>query len=1125
MQQIAEWLERFGLSEYAQRFAENDIDFTILSDLTDQDLEKIGIASLGHRRKLLRAIATLKNIEKGTSAMAVGSSAAPLTLDSAERRQVTVMFSDLVDSTALSARMDPEDLRELISAYQKCVAETVHQFDGFVARYMGDGVLAYFGYPQAHEDDAERAVRAGLELSGALARLNTRTSLHTRIGIATGLVVVGDLIGSGDTQERSMVGTTPNIAARLQGTAESDMVVICDSTRRIIGNLFELEDLGPRNLKGIAGPVQARAVLRPSSVASRFEALHATGMTALVGRKEESELLLRCWSKATNGEGQVVLLSGEAGIGKSRLSAAIMELLADKPHTRLRYFCSPQHTNSALHPIIGQMERAAGLARDDSVQAKLDKLDALLQQSSTSAEDAALIAEMLSLPNDGRYPVLELAPQHRRERMLDALIRQMEALSNSAPVLMAFEDTHWADPTSLELLGRTVSKITGHRVLLIVSFRPEFEPSWIGPTQATVLTLNRLTPDQVDAMIDQIIGNKSLPPNIRRDIVERTDGIPLFVEEMTKAVLEAECEGEARRTVAMVPSPALAVPATLHASLMARLDRLGSAKELAQIGAAIGRQLSHVLLAAVARKPDARLAAELDALIRAGLLFRQGAPPDATYLFKHALVQDAAYNMLLREPRRELHARIAETLESRFSEIAENKPEILARHCSEAGQIEKAAALWGKAGLRSAQRSALVEATEQLRRALGLIATLPGNPARRREEIKLQVALITPLLHVSGYAAPETRVAVERARLLIEQAKALGEPPEDPLLLFSVLYGFWVANLVAFNGDVMRELAAQFLTLAEKESATGPLMMGHRLMGLSLLHTGDIADGRTHLDRAIELYAPVEHRPLATRFGQDIGAATLCWRSLTFWLLGYPEAALAETGHALKVGREIGHSATLMYVLNFSTWTYIHCGNYEAANALIDEFIVLKDQAASLFWGAWGMMQRGCLSALTGKASDAVQTISSGVQAMRSTGTSMWMPVWLSYLARTNTELSEFDEGRRCIGEAMTAMEATNETWYEAEVNRIAGEIALLSPGRDAAQAETYFSRALAVARKQQAKSWELRAAMSLARLWRDQGKRQQARDVLSPIQGWFTEGLGTRDLKEAKVLLDRLAV
>jgi predicted ATPase len=565
--------------------------------------------------------------------------------------------------------------------------------------------------------------------------------------------------------------------------------------------------------------------------------------------------------------------------------------------------------------------------------------------------------------------------------------------------------------------------------------------------------------------------SERLLPNIRRDIVERTDGIPLFVEEMTKAVLEAEIEGEARRTVAMVPSPALAVPATLHASLMARLDRLGPAKEVAQIGAAIGREFSHALLAAGARKPNARLAAELDVVVRAGLLYRQGVPPNATYLFKHALVQDAAYSMLLREPRRELHARIAEALENRFSEIADNEPEVLARHCAEAGELEKAAALWGKAGLRSAQRSALIEAAEQLRRALALIATLPGTSDRRREEIKLQVALITPLLHTNGYAAPETRAAVERARLLIEQAKALGEPPEDPLLLFSVLYGFWVANLVSFNGDVMRDLALQFLTLAEKESTTGPLMMGHRLMGLSLLHAGDIADGQAHLDRAIVLYDPAEHRALATHFGQDIGAATLCWKSLAFWLLGYPQAALKDTEQALKVGREIGHSATLMYVLNFSTWTHIHCGNYAAASALLDEFLVLKDKTASPFWGAWGMMQRGCISALTGKASDAVQTITSGISAMRSTGTSMWMPVWLSFLAKAKAEIGKFDEARHAIGDAMTAIETTRETWYEAEVNRIAGEIALLSPERDATQAEAYFNRALSVARKQQAKS------------------------------------------------------
>ena len=1017
------------------------------------------------------------------------------------------MFADLVGSTALSARMDPEDLREVISTYHKCAAEIVRRFDGFVAQYLGDGVLVYFGYPHAHEDDAERAVRAGLELVAAVAVLKTRVSLQTRVGIATGLVVVGDLIASGKSQERGIVGETPNLAARLQGLAEPNMVVIAESTRRLLGNLFELQELGARDLKGMAGPMRVWAALRASSAEGRFEALHATGLTALVGRDEEFEVLLRRWARAKDGEGQVVALSGEAGIGKSRLTAALLERLAAEPHTRLRYFCSPQHTDSALHPIIGQMERAAGLAHDDTLQAKLDKLDELLRKSSTSAQHAALFAEMLSLANDGRYPALELTPEQRRQRTLDALIAQMEALTRQNPVLMIFEDAHWIDPTSLEVFGRTVARIRTLRVLLIVTFRPEFEPPWIGQPHVTVLTINRLTQREIGAMIDRIVGNKLLPASIRQDIIERTDGIPLFVEEMTKAVLEAESEAVAKHVVAAVPSPALAVPASLHASLMARLDRLGPAKELAQIGAAIGREFSHVLLAAVAGKPEAELTLALDRLAQSGLLLRQGVPPHASYLFKHALVQDTAYGTLLREPRRALHARIADVLENQFTDIAESQPELLARHYTEAGQVEKAAAFWGKAGQRSLARSALVEATEQLRRALDLIATLPGTPARRREEIKLQVALITPLLHVSGYAAPETRAAVERARLLIEQAQALGEPPEDPLLLFSVLYGFWVANLVAFNGDVMRELAVQFLALADKQSATAPRMVGNRLMGLSLLHIGDIANARTHLDRAFALYDAAEHRPLATRFGQDVGAATLCWRSLALWLLGYPQAALADTEQALKVAREIGHSATLMYVLNFSIWTHVHCGNYAAASALVDEFSVLKDQTSSLFWAAWGMMQRGCVMALTGKASDAAQTITSGVTAMRSTRTTMWMPLWLSYLARANAEIGQFDDARRCIGEAMAAMETAKERWYEAEVNRIAGEIALLLPQPDVAKAQACFERALAVARKQQAKSWELRAAMSMARLWRDQGRRAQARDLLAPVHGLFTAG------------------
>ena len=732
---IAGWLEGLGLADYAERFAENRIDISVLSELSDQDLKELGVV-LGDRRKMLRAIRELVAVEPVEDRPAPEPAPKP---DAAERRQLTVMFCDLVGSTAMSARLDPEDMRAIIGAYHKCCASLIAANGGFVAKYMGDGVLAYFGYPQAHEHDAERAVRAGLAIVEAAPKLQTVAgALHVRVGIATGIVVVGDLLGSGEAQERGVVGETPNLAARLQAIAEPDMVVIAEGTRRLLGNLFELQDLGTKDLKGIAGPARAWAAMRASSAESRFEALHASGLAALVGREEEFELLLRRWTEANSGEGQVVLLSGEAGIGKSRLTAALLERLASEQHTRLRYFCSPQHTDSAFYPIIGQMERAAGLTRDDAPRAKLDKLDAVLAPTSTPIEDAALFAEMLSLPNDGRYPALDLDPPRRRQRTLEALVSQMGALTRQNPVLMIFEDAHWTDPTSLEAFGRMVDRIAGLGALLIVTFRPEFQPPWIGRPHVTALTINRLIRREIDAMIDRVAGDKLLPASLRQDIVERTDGIPLFVEEMTKAVLEAEGEGEARRTVAAVPSPALAVPASLHASLMARLDRLGPAKELAQIGAAIGREFSHALLASVARKPEAELRSALDRLIAAGLLFRQGAPPHATYLFKHALVQDAAYGTLLREPRRALHARIAEAIESQFAEIAENQPELLARHCNEAGLIENAARLWGKAGQRSLARSALVEGVDQLSRALAQIAALPTTPALRRERINFK---------------------------------------------------------------------------------------------------------------------------------------------------------------------------------------------------------------------------------------------------------------------------------------------------------------------------------------------------------------------------------------------------
>ncbi len=796
MKQIADWLDELGMSEYADQFAGNDIDLDVLADLTDQDLKELGVSSLGHRRKLLRAIADLEAIEKSAPAVTVAAAAPalPRSLDTAERRQLTVMFCDLVGSTALSARLDPEDMREIVGAYQRCCTDLITRTGGFVAKYMGDGVLAYFGYPQAHEDDAERAVRAGLALVEAVPRLKTTASvpLQVRVGIATGLVVVGDLIGAGAAQEQAVVGETPNLAARLQAIAEPDTVVIAESTRKLLGNLFELQDLGAKDLKGLAGPARAWAALRGRSVESRFDALHTTGLPPLVGREEEVELLLRRWSRAKTGEGQLVLLSGEAGIGKSRLTAAILERLATEPHTRLRYLCSPQHTESALYSIIGQMERAAGLAHDDKPQEKLDRLDATLAQTSTSVQDAALFAEMLSLPNDGRYPALDLNPEQRKQRTVEALMSQLAGLARRNPVLMIFEDAHWIDPTSLEVLGRAVDRITTLPVLLVVTFRPEFNPPWLGQSHVTSLTLNRLGAREAAAIIARLVENKELPADVMSEIVERTDGIPLFVEEMTKAVLEAESERAARRTAATVPSLAQAVPASLHASLMARLDRLGPAKEVAQIGAAIGREFSHALLASVARQTAAELEVALDRLMQSGLLFRQGLPPHANYLFKHALVQDVAYGTLLRAKRHDLHATIASVLERQFSDICKTQPEVLARHYARAGLAEQAINYWQWAGDRAAKRSANQEAVAHFRNAIELVETLPDRAAHVEQELQLLLALGPALMTTRSSAAPEIGRVYARARELARTAERVAD-------LFPTVWG---ACLVAFtSGD------------------------------------------------------------------------------------------------------------------------------------------------------------------------------------------------------------------------------------------------------------------------------------------------------------------------------------
>ena len=675
----------------------------------------------------------------------------------------------------------------------------------------------------------------------------------------------------------------------------------------------------------------------------------------------------------------------------------------------------------------------------------------------------------------------------------------------------------------MELVGRILERIVALPVLLIVTYRPEFQPPWVGLPHVTALTINRLSRRDVDAIIDRIVGNNPLPAGVREDMIERTDGIPLFIEELTKAVLEAGSEEEARKTTAATPSPRLQIPATLHASLMARLDRLGPAKELAQIGAAIGREFSHALIEAVGGKSPIELETGLHRLIGAGLLSRQGVAPHADYLFKHALVQDAAYSTLLHEHRRTLHAKIADVLEMRFADVVERQPEILARHCTDAGKIEKAARYWGTAGQRSLERSAVAEASEQFTRALGQIASLPSTPMLRRERIKLQLAASNALMHVKGYAAPDTRASLDQARSLIEEVEALGEPLDDPLLLLSVLYGLWVASYNTFDGDAVRERAAECLAAAEKQPNTVSLMVGRRLMGISLAHTGDLAEGRANLDNARRLYNPVEHRPLATRFGQDIGVGILFQRALPLWMLGYPEAALADCDQAMKDAREIGLATTLMPALLYTSMIHILCGNDEIASRQANELVVLADEKGSALWKAFGVLLQGVVLAQTGRPSEAGQTITSGISALRATGSTLWMPFWSSCLAKSCISLGQTDEAWRCINEAMTTIKTSKEKLFEPEVNRLAGEIVLLSAEPDIREAEAHFARSLAIAREQEAKSWELRAATSLARLWKDRGECNKARGLLAPIYGWFTEGFLTRDLQAAKKLLDEL--
>jgi class 3 adenylate cyclase len=1115
---VAAWLRGLGLEQYAPAFRDNDVDGEVLPELTADDLISIGVTSVGHRRKLLAAIAALGTEPPTVAQSATSATSAPIsppTID-AERRQLTVMFCDLVGATALSTRFDPEDLRELIGGYHRAVADTVGRFGGFVAKYMGDGVLIYFGYPQAHEDDAERAVRAGLAVIEAVGRLPAREDLHVRLGIATGLAVVGDLIGAGAAQERGVVGETPNLAARLQALAAPGTLVIAEATRRQIGRLFDLVDLGPQALAGFAERQPAWRVIDESGTLSRFEALRS-GETPLVGRDEELELLVRRWQQAKSGEGRVVLLSGEPGIGKSRLTAALSEHIEAEPHTRLRYFCSPHHQDSAFYPVIGQLERAARFARDDGPEAKLDKLATLLGPVAEIG-DVPLLVELLSVPGADRFAPLELSPQRKKERTFAALLRQLEGLARTQPVLMIFEDLHWIDPTSREFLDLVLTQIDRLPILLVATFRPEFQPPWTGQPHVTVMSLNRLGRSDGAAMVERLAGNAALlPPDVIAEIVERTDGVPLFVEEMTKAVLEAGAE-RGREIAASVRPTRLGVPATLQASLMARLDRLGAAaKGVAQIGAAIGREFSYELAASVAELPEESLQGALQRLVDAGLVFQRGGPPTAEYLFKHALVQDAAYGILLRRTRQQLHARIAVSLEARFPDRVAREPEGLARHFSEAQQPDRALGYWLAAGERAIRRSANQEAIGHLTAGLAQLAQLPDTADRTKQELALQLLLGQANFHVRGLGALETDRAFSRAR---ELCAATHDDQSIIPVLFGIILVEWGSGQLAKAEATANEI----LHRAGRTRDIGAGIAGDFAVAASSLPSGDLPRARRHYDSAIASYRGVDAAAalrFAYEYSIELGAFSYVYAGWCCWLLGYPDQALGFSEESIAVGERVRHDYSRSRVLYCKSVVHAFRREWALVEECAAASIAVAQERGLEMMVAVARIMRTAAQAMREPSNEAVAEIRQAIGTYRATGTRLHSAYHLTLLAQALAACGHSGEGLAALREAGALVEDDGERCFEAEIRRLEGNLLLAENG--SVEAEACYVRALEVARAQEGRSFELRAATSLARLWGKQGRRLEARDLLAPVYGWFTEGFDTGDLEEAKALLDEL--
>ena len=1126
MDSLVQWLEGLGLGQYAAVFAANDIDWNVLHELTEDDLEKLGL-SLGHRKRLLKAISAQPADQPKAGPQPVFP-ALPQTaghrMTEPERRQLTVMFCDLVGSTALSTSLDLEDFREVISTYYRCVAETMESWDGFVANYMGDGVLVYFGYPEAHEDDVERAVSAGLALVEAVGHLQGPSPLEVRIGIATGMVVVGDHVGAGDAQGHGVVGEALNLAARLQALAEPGTVVVGPTTRRLLGDLFEYQELGAFELKGFSEPVTAYRVTGSSTLERRFEALHKTGLSPLIGRDAEMQILRHRWVQARGGEGHAVLLCGEPGIGKSRIARALEEAVSSDVHVELSFYCSPHRQDSAFFPVIGHFECAAGIARVDAAEQKMAKLQALLERASVQPEETALIAELLSMPVEDHLRQPQLSPQKHREQTLKALLAYVVGLAAQQPVLMVFEDVQWIDPTSLELLGLVIERLPHLPILLLVTARPEFASPWSDlDIRITTLPLPRLSRRSGEALVRQVTAGKSLPSDVQEQILARTDGVPLFIEELTKAMLESGLlvdTGDHYTAAGLVPP--LAIPETLHASLLARLDRLAPVREVAQIGAALGRQFSYEMIAAVAAMPRERLDDALEQLVGAGLMHRSGSPPEVQYAFKHPLVQDAAYSTLLRGRRQQMHARIARTLEKRFQDIVQTHPELLAHHYTEAGNLEAAIPAWLLAGRRALERSALAEAVAQFHKGLALLCGMPGDTRRRRQELDLRIALGRALIATQGHASPATGEAYARARELSEE---LNRPPE----FVPVLYGQCVHHLMRAELEVARAHAHEMQRLGEAQNDVRLRLMGCRLTGQPELYLGEFAAAREHLEQGLALFDP-SHRPFyADQSLQDARVMLLGFLSQALLCLGYPDQARRQWEEAVMEARQLNQAYTLAVALGMACaleiatdMAWVGRRNFSSAAApLADELAALSAEQEFPMLCAMGTLYRGwCLTA-AGQAGEGLALLEHGLAAYRGAGTSLWTPFFLSIMADAHIKACQPEQGMKYLAEAARVIDDTQERWVEAEVHRLQAE--LTAGMGDPVAAEACFHRALATAERQDARLWKLRAATGLARLWRIAGRCGEARDFLMPVYNWFTEGFTTPDLKEAKALLDEL--